>query len=73
VSARGGTGRGRSKEARDIERAVTKAGGTVDRTGKGHLRISGPGGIAIVASDPGSNRLAKTYETIRDKTGLDVR
>jgi hypothetical protein len=60
----------RSKEARDIARAVRKAGGTVERTGKGHMKVTGPDGFAIVPSDPGSNRLAKQYETIQRETGL---
>jgi sarcosine oxidase gamma subunit len=64
--------RARTKEARDIERAVRRAGGTVERTGKGHLRVVGPDGFAIVGSAPGANRLAKAYETIRAKTGLDL-
>jgi hypothetical protein len=62
----------RSKEARNIVRAVAKAGGTWERTGKGHLRIQGPKGIAFIASDPGSNRLATAIETVESQTGLKL-
>jgi hypothetical protein len=66
------TGRGRSKEAREIERAVVRAGGTVERTGKGHLKITGPAGVAIVASDPGSNSMRTTLRTIEQRAGLKL-
>lgn len=70
MKKRGSTGRGRSKEARDIERAVVAAGGTVERTGQGHLKIKGPTGVAIVASDPGSNAMRTTLRTIERQAGL---
>jgi hypothetical protein len=54
---------------------VEEAGGAVELTGKGHLRISGPAGVAIVASAPETGRqggrgLANTWATITAKTGL---
>ncbi len=69
--------RWRSKEAREIAAAVAKAGGTVELTGKGRLRITGPAGIAIVASDPdtghqGGRALANTWTTIERETGLSI-
>jgi hypothetical protein len=70
MNRRGTVGRGRSKEARAIERAVVAAGGTVERTGQGHLKITGPGGVAIVASDPGSNAMKTTLRTIERRAGL---
>lgn len=70
MKRRGKTGRGRSKEARAIEAAVLRAGGTVERTGQGHLKIKGPAGVAIVASDPGSNAMRTTLRTIEQKAGL---
>lgn len=72
MKRRGSLGRGRSKEARQIERAVIKLGGTVERTGAGHLRITGPAGIAIVSSDPGSNAMRTTLRTIEQKAGLKL-
>lgn len=72
TNRRGSTGRGRSKEARDIERAVIRAGGTVERTAQGHLKITGPLGIAIVASDPGSNAMRTTLRTIERRAGLKL-
>ena len=67
--------RWRSKEAREIAKAVARAGGSVERTGKGHLKITGPKGTAIIASAPDTGRqggraLANTWATITDKTGL---
>jgi hypothetical protein len=70
MNRRGTVGRGRSKEARAIERAVEAAGGTVERTGQGHLKITGPRGVAIVASDPGSNAMRTTLRTIERRAGL---
>lgn len=64
--------RHRTKEARDIERAVVAAGGTVERTGKGHLKVKGPAGFAIVGSDPGSNAMRATLRTIKQKAGLQL-
>lgn len=55
---------------RAIERAVVAAGGTAERTGQGHLKITGPSGVAIVASDPGSNAMRTTLRTIERWAGL---
>jgi hypothetical protein len=42
--------RWRSKEAKEIVAAVQRAGGQVERTASGHLKVTGPTGSAIVAS-----------------------
>jgi hypothetical protein len=65
---------GRTKEAKIIAKAVKAAGGNVELTSKGHLKITGPGGTAIVASKPGSygHGMSTTLRTIRNKAGLDV-
>ena len=44
--------RWRSKEAKEIVAAVQRAGGQVERTASGHLKVIGPAGSAIVASPP---------------------
>jgi hypothetical protein len=44
--------RWRSKEAKEIVTAVQRAGGQVERTASGHLKITGPAGSAVVASAP---------------------
>src|SRR5215218_7270979 len=44
--------RWRSKEAKEIVAAVQRAGGQVERTASGHLKVIGPTGAAIVASAP---------------------
>ena len=48
--------RWRSKEAKEIVTAVQRAGGQVERTASGHLKITGPAGSAIVASAPNGGR-----------------
>jgi hypothetical protein len=69
--------RWRSKEAREIVAAVLQAGGTVERTASGHLKVIGPAGSAIVASAPNTGRtggraIHNTLATIRSKTGLEL-
>jgi hypothetical protein len=67
--------RWRSPQAREIAKRVTRAGGTVERTAKGHLKVTGPAGIAFVASDPpsgmqGGRAWLNTLATIERETGL---
>ena len=69
--------RWRSKKAKAIVAAVQRAGGQVERTASGHLKVIGPAGSAIVASAPNTGRAGgravhNTLATIRSKTGLDV-
>ena len=66
--------RWRSKEAKEIVAAVQRAGGQVERTASGHLKVIGS---AIVASAPNSGRAGgravhNTLATISTKTGLQV-
>jgi hypothetical protein len=65
--------RWRSREAKEIVAAVQRAGGQVERTASGHLKVTGPAGAAIVASAPNAGRAVhNTLATIRSKTGLQV-
>jgi hypothetical protein len=69
--------RWRSKEAKEIVAAVQRAGGQVERTASGHLKVFGPAGSAVVASAPNTGRAGgravhNTLATIRSKTGLQV-
>jgi hypothetical protein len=48
--------RWRSKEAKEIVAAVQRAGGRVERTASGHLKVVGPAGFAVVASVPNAGR-----------------
>jgi hypothetical protein len=69
--------RWRSKQAKEIVAAVQRAGGQVERTASGHLKVIGPAGSAIVASAPNTGRAGgravhNTLATIRSKTGLEV-
>lgn len=58
---------------RAITRAVRDAGGTVTVTARGHLRVTGPKGIAIIAHRGNSWRVLKDATTdLRTYAGLDV-
>jgi hypothetical protein len=65
------------KEAKEIVAAVQRAGGQVERSASGHLKVIGPAGVAVVASAPNTGRAGgravhNTLATIRSKTGLGV-
>jgi hypothetical protein len=56
---------------------VQRAGGQVERTASGHLKVIGPAGSAVVASAPNTGRAGgravhNTLATIRKQTGLPV-
>jgi len=62
-------------DTKEIVAAVQRAGGQVERTASGHLKVIGPAGSAIVASAPNTGRAGgravhNTLATIRSKTGL---
>jgi hypothetical protein len=66
--------RWRSKEAKEIVAAVQRAGGQVERTASGHLKVIGPTGSAVVASAPNAGRAGgravhNTLATIRSRPG----
>jgi GTP cyclohydrolase I len=44
--------RWRSPAARDLAKAIRKAGGTVERTGVGKMKVTGPAGTATIAYLP---------------------
>jgi hypothetical protein len=62
---------------KEIVAAVKRAGGQVERTASGHLKVIGPAGSAIVASAPNTGRAGgravhNTLATIKSKTGVEV-
>lgn len=64
-----------SKEAAAIARAVELLGGSAERTGTQHMKVTGPGGIAFVAVNlggKGGETLTRVLRTIRRKAGLEV-
>jgi hypothetical protein len=68
--------RWRSAAARDLVKAVRKAGGTVERAGTGRLKITGPKGSVTVA-EPGSETRRDLRRNalgllIAGRTGLDL-
>lgn len=73
MKKRGAVGRPRSKETRKLLQAIAAAGGEVERTGRGHLKVTGPAGVAIVGSDiVGNAAWRNTLQTLRVKAGLDL-
>jgi hypothetical protein len=63
-----------TKHARKLARAVASAGGTVELTANGHMRITGPGGVAIVGAHTAIWRAEKnTVAAIRKYAGLEIR
>jgi hypothetical protein len=63
-----------TKHARKLARAVTSVGGTVELTSNGHMRITGPGGVAIVGAHTAHWRAEKNVvAAIRKYAGLDIR
>jgi hypothetical protein len=64
----------RSKETRKLITAIEQAGGSVTVTARGHLKVLGPGGLAIVgsASPTGRHDRENTLTTLRRHAGLDI-
>lgn len=66
--------RWRSPATRDLVKAVRKAKGTVERVGRGRLRITGPSGSVTIAEPGGESRrdLRRDSATrlIAERTGL---
>jgi hypothetical protein len=57
----------------DIARAVRAAGGTVELTARGHLKVTGPCGVAFVGVHGSSWRNERNARTlIRRAAGLEV-
>lgn len=68
--------RWRSSAARDLVKAVRKAGGTVERAGVGRLKITGPKGSVTVA-EPASKtrrdlRRSAAAVLITERPGLEL-
>jgi hypothetical protein len=68
--------RWRSSAARELAAAVRKAGGTVERTGRGRMRITGPDG-EITIQEPGEDtrrdlRRDSAGRKITEATGLQL-
>lgn len=62
-----------TKEAAAIAKAVHAAGGQAERTERGHMKVTGPGGIAFVPTKlggGGGGTLHAVLSTIATKAGL---
>lgn len=70
------TERWRSAAARDLARAVRKAGGKIERVGVGKLKVTGPFGAVTIHEPDGETRkdLARSSASrlIAEKTGLKL-
>jgi len=68
--------RWRSPAARQLAEAVRKAKGTIERTGKGRIRITGPGGSITLQEPSGETRRDLRRDSaaakIKEATGLDL-
>ena len=66
----------RSKAARDLIAAVRTAGGTVERTGRGRLKVTGPAGTVTIQEPSGETRRdlrrSSAARLIAERTGLEV-
>lgn len=68
--------RWRSPAARDLARAIRKAGGEVERMGVGKLKVTGPRGSVTIA-EPSSEtrrdlRSSSAARRIAEATGLEL-
>lgn len=64
----------RDDRARLLCEHLEKRGATVTTTRRGHLRVAGPNGVAVVASKLGDRRTwQNTLMTIAHRAGVDVR
>jgi hypothetical protein len=69
-------GRSNGKRTREFIAAIRQAGGEVELTAKGHLRVTGPAGVTVVGSRHGpTDRRAQlnALSELRRRTGLHVR
>lgn len=68
--------RWRSSAARELAAAIRKAGGTIERTGRGRLRITGPDGEITIAEPADDTRRDLRRDSaarkIADATGLRI-
>lgn len=62
----------RGDDVRRVTRAVEAAGGTWERTRKGHLKVYGPDGVAHVSSKAEGSTLDKVVGSIRKYAGLII-
>jgi len=67
--------RWRSPAARDLVKAIRKAGGEVERVGTGRLRVTGPKG-SVTLAEPSSEtrrdlRSSSAALLIAERTGLE--
>ena len=53
----------RNGATRELVTAIEQAGGTVERTANGHLRVSGPAGVAFLSTPSGSWRHRRKTRT----------
>lgn len=68
--------RWRSSAARDLAKAIRRAGGEVERVGVGRMRVTGPAGVVTI-HEPGAETRAdlarsSAAKLIAEKTGLDL-
>lgn len=68
--------RWRSPAARELAKAVKDAGGTVERVGKGRIKVTGPSGTITLQEPAGDTRRDLRRDSaarkVAEATGLDL-
>jgi hypothetical protein len=68
--------RWRSSAARDLAAAIREAGGTVERAGRGRLKVTGPRGTVTIQEPAGESRRdlrrSSAARKITEATGLEL-
>lgn len=66
----------RSSAARDLAKAVRNAGGQIERTGVGKLKVTGPDGVVTIHEPSGATRRdlqrSSAWRLITERTGLEL-
>lgn len=62
------------KWAKCLVKAIEDAGGEITVTSNSHLRVTGPGGIAVISTNgDGMRAFHKSIKQLKVYAGLDVR
>lgn len=66
----------RSKTARDLAKAIRRAGGEIERSGRGRLKVTGPTGTVTIqepADEPRRDlQRSSAWKLIAERTGLEI-
>jgi len=65
----------RAKQIRALTQRIKRAGGEVEMTSSGHLKVTGPTGTALLGSDAANHDRGwqNTRATLRREAGIDLK